>query len=275
MGFLKITVCAGAAVVAAVLVPAGYASGDGGRDTAGRGGGGGVSVTPARPSPGSEVTLKATGCRGRTATAASAAFVADARLVVADDAEGALVGDTRVRSTLAAGGYDVRITCEGGPVKGGKTRSRIEVHKPVTHVPGTGAGEEVDAGADARIEVGIDVGARHSDAPSARPVPPASPSPAGPPAPPAVPVASAPPAASAVPGPPAPLSPPAPPVVSASPGAPVRAGGGGAAPPASVEEVRVDARGPGTVQAVVGLVLAGVAAAVVALRGLRRRPGAD
>ncbi|WP_329410301.1 hypothetical protein OG802_13210 [Streptomyces sp. NBC_00704] len=262
MGSLKITVCAGAAVVAAVLVPAGHASGDGGRDTAGRGGGGGVSVTPARPSPGSEVTLKATGCRGRTATAASAAFVADARLVVADDAGGALVGDTRVRSSLAAGGYDVRITCEGGPAKGGKTRSRIEVQKPVAGAR-AGAGAAADAGAGAGAGTGA---ARDSDAPSARPVPPASPFPAGPPAPLA---------ASVIPAPPAPTAPPSSPVVSASPVAPVRAGGGGAAPPASVEEVRVDGRGPGTVQAVVGLVLAGVAAAVVAFRGLRRRPGAD
>ncbi|MFF1544662.1 hypothetical protein [Streptomyces sp. NPDC058291] len=124
---MKITVCAGVAVVAAALVPTAYASGDGGRDDGGRNGGGSVSVTPSRPSPGSEVTLKVTGCGGRTATAVSAAFVADARLVVAGDGDGALVGDTRVRSTLTAGSYDVRIACADLQVKG-----RIEVRQPAS-----------------------------------------------------------------------------------------------------------------------------------------------
>ncbi|SHI21825.1 hypothetical protein [Streptomyces sp. 3214.6] len=120
MGSWKVTLCAGVAVVAAVLVPTAYAAGEGGQDGGGSGSGGGsVSVTPSTPSPGADVTLKVTGCGGRTATAASDAFVADARLVSTGDT---LVGDTRVRSSLEPGGYDVRITCVGSQPK-----SRIEV----------------------------------------------------------------------------------------------------------------------------------------------------
>ncbi|MER6786452.1 hypothetical protein ABT330_17835 [Streptomyces sp. NPDC000658] len=258
MGSWKITVCAGAAVLAAVLVPTGHASG-GGRDAAGRGGGG-LSVTPVRPSPGSEVTLRATGCGGRTATAASAAFVTDARLVVEDGADGVLVGDTRVRSSLAPGGYDVRITCADGRVKG-----RIEVLKPAS-----AASDDPSAPAPADVLTAPSPPAALTDAaapvvPSSPPpaISPVSPVPATPLVPPAVP------ASPTVPASAAPLA------VPASPVAPVRAGGGGTAPMASVEEVRADGDGPGTVQGVVGLVLAGVTAAVVVFRGLRRRPGTD
>ncbi|MFI9568272.1 hypothetical protein [Streptomyces rishiriensis] len=248
----KITVRAGVAVVAAVLTPTAYAaSGDVGRDEGGRGAGAGVSVTPSRPSPGSEVTLRATGCDGRTATAASAAFVADAQLVVADGAGGALTGDTRVRSSLAAGGYDVRITCAGVQVK-----SRIEVLDPASAPP--------DAPSPPATATATATAASAVTAPSAltasgdrtAPASPASPYAASP-------VTPATPATSATP------------VAPASPVAPVRAGGGGAAPLASVEEARVDAHGPGTVQAVVGLVLVGVAAAVFVWRGRRRRRGTD
>ncbi|MEH0578477.1 hypothetical protein QBA54_29290 [Streptomyces sp. B21-108] len=147
MGSLKVTLCAGVAVVAAVLVPTAYAAGEGSQDGDGSGSrGGSVSVTPSTPWPGADVTLKVSGCGGRTATAASDAFVADARLVSAGDTGdngdtggtgvlgvtsgtggtggtgGVLVGDTRVRSSLEPGGYDVRITCVGSQLKG-----RIEV----------------------------------------------------------------------------------------------------------------------------------------------------
>ncbi|MER5430875.1 hypothetical protein [Streptomyces sp. NPDC002588] len=116
MSSLKVTLCASAAAAAAVLIPTAYAvgddSGDGGRT-------GSVSVTPSTPSPGADVMLKVSGCGGKTATAASAAFVADARLV---GAGGTLFGETRVRSSANAGTYDVRITCVDFQVKG-----RIEV----------------------------------------------------------------------------------------------------------------------------------------------------
>jgi hypothetical protein len=209
MSSLKVTLCSGVAAAVAALVPAGlvpmayapaaHASGDGGT----------VSVTPSRPAPGAEITLKVTGCVGRTATATSDAFVSDVRL---SGSGGSLVGDTRVRSSVAVGAYDVRITCVDFTVKG-----RISVVAP-THVE-----------------------------------PPRPGKPSGP-------------AAQDVPAQDVPT-------VAASPVAPVRAGGGGAAPLASVEEARAD--GPGAVQAVIGLVLAGGAAAAVVFRGVRRRRRTD
>ncbi|GAA2419914.1 hypothetical protein [Streptomyces glaucus] len=96
MGLLKVTLCTGAALAAA-LTPAAHAAGDGG-----------VSVTPSTPVPGTDVTLRVTDCAERTAVAASPAFVADVRLSGGD---GTLVGAGRVRSTLPAGTYDVEITC--------------------------------------------------------------------------------------------------------------------------------------------------------------------
>ncbi|MFI6035631.1 hypothetical protein ACIBBD_15945 [Streptomyces sp. NPDC051315] len=181
MGSLKAPLCAGVAVVATALIPTAYAAD-------GASGGGEVSLTPSTPSPGAEVSLRVTGCAGKTATAASVAFVSEARLV---GTGGTLVGETRVRSSLSLGSYGVTVTC-----------------------------------ADLRTTHTLRVG-------------------------------------------PAPTSP----ATHASPVAPVRAGGGGAAPLASADEARADS--PGTAQTVTGLVLAGVAAVVVALRTVRRSRGAD
>ena len=178
MGSLKITLCAGAAVVLAALTPTAYAAD-----------GGGVSVTPASPAPGADVSLRISGCAGTTGTAASAAFVADAKLA---GASGTLAGETRVRSTLEPGSYDVKITCGSLTVKGA-----IKVVENASQSPT----------------------ARPSEQPLASPV------------------------------------------------APVHAGGGGTAHMAAVD---VRAAGPGTAQTVVGLLLAGVAAAAVALRSARR-----
>ncbi|MFH0174904.1 hypothetical protein [Streptomyces cacaoi] len=203
MGSMKITLCAGIAVVAAVLIPTAYASDEGSGDK-----GGSVSITPSTPAPGAEVTLKVSGCGGRTATAASDAFVADAQLV---GAAGTLVGDTRVRSSIGAGTYDVQITCVDFKVKG---------HVKVVAPSPAESSESSES----------------SDFESAEPYGPSTP---------------------------------------ASPVAPVHAGGGGTAPLAAVDEAQVDGHGPGTVQTVVGLVLAGVAAAAVAFRGVHRRRRAD
>lgn len=104
MGSLKVTLCAGAAVVLATLTPTAYAAD-----------GGDVSVTPASPAPGADVALRISGCAGTTGSAASAAFVADAKLV---GAAGTLAGETRVRSSLEPGSYDVKITCGSVTVKG-------------------------------------------------------------------------------------------------------------------------------------------------------------
>jgi len=173
MGSLKVTLCVGAAVFAA-LTPTAYAA-DGGT----------VSVTPASPAPGAEIALRISGCAGTTGSAASDAFVAEAKLV---GAGGTLAGETRVRSSLEPGSYDVKITCGSVTVKGA-----------------------------------IRVVANASASPSAQP--------------------------------------------PASPVAPVHAGGGGTAHLAAVD---ARAAGPGTAHAVVGLLLAGVAAAAVALRSARR-----
>ncbi|MFG2384875.1 hypothetical protein [Streptomyces avermitilis] len=98
MGSLRLTVCAGA-VVAAALTPTSYAAASTG-----------VGVSPASPAPGSDIRLAARGCDGRTGTAASDAFVADTPLVGKD---GVLVGESRVRTLLAPGIYDVLISCDG------------------------------------------------------------------------------------------------------------------------------------------------------------------
>lgn len=103
MGSLRLTLCAGV-VVAAVLTPTAYAA-----DAQG------VVLTPASPAPGTDIRLAVGGCSGTTATAASAAFVADAWLVGKD---GVLTGDTRVRSTLTPGMYIVSVGCGERQVKG-------------------------------------------------------------------------------------------------------------------------------------------------------------
>ncbi|WP_030683723.1 hypothetical protein [Streptomyces cellulosae] len=176
MGSARITLCAGvmAAVASAPVVasaPAAYAQD------------GGISVSPASPAPGSDVALRMSGCGEKTATAVSAAFVTDVELAVVD---GVLIGESRVRSTLTAGTYDVKVSCGA------------KAHKiPLTVVDGR-----------------------------TRPTAPASPV------------------------------------------APVHAGGGGTAHLAVVDNARE--AGPGTVHAVIGLLLAGVAGVAVALRGSRR-----
>ncbi|ARP70397.1 hypothetical protein LK07_12095 [Streptomyces pluripotens] len=176
MGSLRLTLCTGI-LAAATFAPAAHAAD-----------GGSVSVTPASPAPGADVALRVRGCTGPQGTAVSAAFVADARLT---GGQGTLAGETRVRSSLRPGAYDVKITCAEYVIKG-----RITV---------------VEEGA-------------------ARPLEPTG--------------------------------------VPASPVAPVHAGGGGTAHFATVA---ASGSGPGTAQAVTGLVLAGIAAVAVGLRARRSR----
>ncbi|MFG2458331.1 hypothetical protein ACGFWE_14855 [Streptomyces sp. NPDC048523] len=103
MRSLRLTLCTATLALAAFAPPAQAADG------------GSVSVTPSIPAAGADLTLRVTGCAGRTATAASAAFVADARLT---GTGGRLAGETRVRSSAEPGPYDVRITCADLEVKG-------------------------------------------------------------------------------------------------------------------------------------------------------------
>ncbi|GLP65563.1 MULTISPECIES: hypothetical protein [unclassified Streptomyces] len=103
MGSTRLTLCTAVLAVAA-FAPAAQAAD-----------GGSVSVTPSTPAAGADLTLRVTGCAGKTATAASAAFVADARLT---GSGGSLAGETRVRSSIEPGSYDVKITCADFQVKG-------------------------------------------------------------------------------------------------------------------------------------------------------------
>ncbi|MFI7013576.1 hypothetical protein [Streptomyces sp. NPDC050164] len=253
MGSLRVTVCT-SVLVAAALTPAAYAA-----DARG------VSVTPATPAPGSDVTLRVTDCAERTAVARSAAFVADARLTVTD---GELVGESRVRSTLGAGTYAVQVTCGEAERTGRFTvrerEGRRSASGPGEHPSASGPGE-------------------HPSASGPGGQPPA-PGPIGqPPAPgtggqPPVPEGGGQPSESGDDG-----QPPASggdeqqpasrrPGPYPSPVAPVQAGGGGAADLVAAED---RGAGPGTAQGVTGLILAGVAAVVVALGGVRRRRGTD
>lgn len=170
---MRVTLCAGA-VVAAACTPLAYAADAG------------VSVTPSSPAPGSDVQLRATGCTGQSGTAKSAAFVADAQLT--GQGGGALLGETRVPTSLKPGTYAVKVSCDGDE---GKVSGTVVV---------------------------VSQGSSNS-------------------------------------------------AVLASPVAPVPAGGGGTAYFASAD---AKATGPGTKQAVIGLILASVAAVAVAVRSARR-----
>ncbi|CAM5670513.1 hypothetical protein SVIOM342S_06300 [Streptomyces violaceorubidus] len=183
MGSLKVTLCAGAALATALCAPAAHAyAADGG----------GVSVTPASPAPGTDVTLRVPDCTEKTAVAVSAAFESDVRLNLAAG-DGVLVRSSRVRTTVRAGAYAVQVKCGDRARKG--TITVEENRRPDTR-----------------------------------------------------------------------------PSAPASPVAPVDAGGGGTARLAaadSAEQARSEP--PGTAHTVTGLVLAGIAAVAVALRGVRSR----
>ncbi|MQY32248.1 hypothetical protein SRB17_01910 [Streptomyces sp. RB17] len=125
MGSLRLTLCTGFLAVAA-FAPAAHAAD-----------GGSVSVTPAAPAPGTDVSVRVHGCSGPQGTAVSTAFVTDARLT---GSEGTLSGETRVRSSLKVGAYDVRVTCADYVITG-----KITVVGGGT-APGQTAGQYADPG---------------------------------------------------------------------------------------------------------------------------------
>ena len=106
MGSLRLTLCTALLAVTALTTPAAHAA-----QAADTEGTTGVTTTPSSPAPGTDITLRANGCTTRTGTATSAAFVADVRLTATADTQGTLTGETRVRSELKAGSYDVQVTC--------------------------------------------------------------------------------------------------------------------------------------------------------------------
>ncbi|MGW4226234.1 hypothetical protein ACWEG1_22580 [Streptomyces bauhiniae] len=103
MGSLRLTLCSGI-IAATAFTPSAAHAADGG----GSHGTGGLTVAPAVPLPGTDVSLRVRGCTASQGTAVSSAFVSDARLT---GGQGDLSGETRVRTSLKAGAYDVRITC--------------------------------------------------------------------------------------------------------------------------------------------------------------------
>ncbi|GGY17260.1 hypothetical protein [Streptomyces djakartensis] len=251
MGSLRVTVCsvalAAAAGVAVTLAPAAYAG-----DT------GGVSVFPVAPAPGSDVTLRVTGCAERTAVAASAAFVTDARLTVTGRG---LAGDSRVRSTLEPGTYTVTVTCGATERTGTFTVRPADGQSPPARAVSGTPGQPPAPGS----------AGRSSPAPGTAGQQPAP----------------APGAGGQSPGPEDDPRSQAPfggeeqdgrssaarrPGAPASPVAPVEAGGGGAADLVTAAD---RGAGPGTAQEVTGLLLAGVAVVAVALGGARRSRGTD
>ncbi|MER6088606.1 hypothetical protein [Streptomyces bluensis] len=213
MGSVGLTFCSGAAVaVAATLTPGAACPVAYAAD-------GGISVTPSPAAPGSDIQVRARGCSGRTGTASSEAFVADAVLTEAAVTEdvvtgrgGVLVGETRVRSSLRPGTYRVEVPCDG-------VEDKIE----------------------AMLTVAGKAGARGPSAAATTP---------------------------------APLTTPAPPSPQATASG---VGGGETAHVVAKGNVAKENRelnprdeGPGARHAVVGLVLASVAALVVVRRGARR-----
>ncbi|GAA4549531.1 hypothetical protein [Streptomyces collinus] len=265
MGSLRVTVCTSVLAVVA-LAPSAYAADEVS-----------VSVTPAAPAPGSDVTLRVTGCAQRTAVAASAAFVADARLTVTGARE--LAGESRVRSTVEPGPYAVRITCGATKQTGTLTVRDGAARRPDAAplpVPGAGGQQPVhdepvngEAGQPPAHSEPVNGEAGQPPAHSEpvngeagqRPAPGQGgqqPAPEGGGQP-------------SAPGRDGEAFPSHRPGAPASPVAPVRAGGGGAAELIAAEE---RGAGPGAAQGVTGLVLAGAAAAIALLRrGVRRGTG--
>ncbi|MGW4562257.1 hypothetical protein ACWEN3_07525 [Streptomyces sp. NPDC004561] len=119
MGSLRLTLCSSLLVVAA-CGPAVQAAENGGS----------LSVAPAAPAPGTDVSLRVSGCTGKQGTAVSRAFVSDARLT---GGQGALTGQTRVGSSVRPGAYDVRVSCGDYVINGTLT--------VVSRTTGSGTGQ--------------------------------------------------------------------------------------------------------------------------------------
>ncbi|WP_217213972.1 hypothetical protein [Streptomyces sp. AC550_RSS872] len=141
MGSLRVTLCAIAALGTVAVTPAAYAAD------------GGVAVSPSSPRPGGDIALLVSGCREKTALAVSTAFVADARLTVGTD--GTLVGQSRIRSTLTAGTYDVRVAC-GDTARTGAVTVARKGARPSAHASPV-APVEAGGGGSAHLEGGLSV----------------------------------------------------------------------------------------------------------------------
>ncbi|MEU5597324.1 hypothetical protein [Streptomyces sp. NPDC020298] len=98
-------------------------------------------MAPSSPAPGTDVTLRVSGCSGATGTAVSDAFVANARLTGAD---GTVTGETRIRTSLKPGSHGVRVTCAdhvvGGSITVGPARASGQPAAPASPVAPVHAG---------------------------------------------------------------------------------------------------------------------------------------
>ncbi|MFJ6846182.1 hypothetical protein ACIQRE_26365 [Streptomyces griseoluteus] len=139
MGSLRLTLCSGIIVATAFAPAVARAADGGGTHDSGSPGTGGLTVAPAVPLPGTDVSLRVRGCTASQGTAVSSAFVSDARLT---GGQGDLSGETRVRTSLKAGAYDVRITCADYSFTG-----RISVDE-------SGPGARPDTDSDAEPDTG-------------------------------------------------------------------------------------------------------------------------
>ncbi|CAL9561938.1 hypothetical protein SUDANB145_04637 [Streptomyces sp. enrichment culture] len=144
MGSLKATLCAGTALLAALAPATAYA-----QDT------GRVTVTPANPAPGTDVTLRVPGCAERSAVAASAAFESPARLSLTSS-DGALVGTARIRAAAPAGAHDVEVRC-GSQRREGRLTVTERPRQP-SRQPESGRSEAPAAPAHASPVAPVDAG---------------------------------------------------------------------------------------------------------------------
>lgn len=113
MGSLRITLCAGA-VVAAALTPATVAT----AAHAGEARPGQVQLTPSTIAAGGSVEVRVDGCEGTTGSASSGAFVSEVALNGKDGGGNPLYGEATVEHDLEPGTYRVRVDCDGynGPM---------------------------------------------------------------------------------------------------------------------------------------------------------------
>ncbi|MFI9645949.1 hypothetical protein ACIHAA_06565 [Streptomyces sp. NPDC052040] len=174
--------------------------------------------------------------RGCAAKSGSAASDAFSAAARLAGSGGLLTGDARVRAAARPGLYSVTVDCDGRVVKGT-----------------------------------LLVGGHQAAAPSL-PIAPSTP-PAAPRSAAASPAAPAVSGGAVAPAPRVSSGAAATPTAHSSPVAPVHAGGGATASLPSASDAR--SAGPGVLQAVIGLVLAGVAAIVVIARSIRRGRGRE
>ncbi|WP_338696906.1 hypothetical protein V2W30_15045 [Streptomyces sp. Q6] len=115
-------------------------------------GGGSIAVTPYAVPPGTEVDLRVSGCEGTTGRAYSDAFVSPGVLAPSAD-QPTLFAEARVKTSVAPGNYEIKVTCDGvdGKVKGtvrvldhSSPSPRPTPTAPV-HAGGGGAAEQLAA----------------------------------------------------------------------------------------------------------------------------------